>query len=84
MQISDRDQAVYLARLEGQEVASIAKEHGISRQRVHRILARIRDSGDVQVKVGASSLGAAGPIPATAIGDALRKYAQSLGVHPPD
>lgn len=77
--MKERDRAIYLARLSGEDVSKIARDHGISRQMAHRILARIRDSG-IQARVGVAPNTVSGPFTPDEIGDALRAYAESMGI----
>jgi len=83
MELTQRDRTIYLSRLSGRDVKEIACDHGLSRAQVHRIIARIRDSGGVTARVGVSADTVSGPLTPSEIAEAIRDYARSLGVQPP-
>ena len=80
MELTDRDRNIYLARLAGADVTDIASEHRLSRAQVHRVIARVRDSGQVVAMVGVDSKSVGGPFTPSEIATAVRTYAQRLGI----
>jgi hypothetical protein len=78
--MNERDRRIFLERLSGRDVRAIADDHQLSRSQVHRVVAKVRDSGEVRAVVGVKAESVEGPFSASEIGDAVRAYAESLGI----